>query len=167
MTLLPSVTLGAFCLSIRSSNVLTPPTEVGATVDPMLNRVEKWGMEAWAAYYLPWGLPVLLAFLIVIQVARKRRELQQQAGVTEILQYKHRVKGHVVDVSVGNVKINGRSLVRFTVKFTERDGIERYVTKRKPMHVSETPKLDQTVAVVYDPAGDENKIVIFFSTSDI
>jgi len=46
--------------------------------------------------------------------------------------------------------------------------VTRFVTKRKPVPVSQTPRLDQRVIVFFDPAhvDEESRIAIGFGAGD-
>lgn len=147
---------------------MTAPPEVGTKLDPTFNQPEPWGFGAWVAYGAPYVVPVVIVIIAAVMALLRMRTIRKAKYLTQLAASGMRREGVVTDVSGGSVEVNGHPLITFTVRFVDHLGVTRFVTKRKPVPVSQTPRLDQRVIVFFDPAhvDEENRIAIGFGAGD-
>ncbi len=168
LKIFPSTMFGAFLISLLAPVLMTAPTTVGVNEDPTFNDPEAWGAVSWMWYAVPFVVPGVMLIVVVIMLAVGIRGVRKQTRATDLVQHGVRVTGKVIEVSGGSTLVNGMPLVTVSVQYTDRTGVVRYVTKKKPIPYPQVPVLDQKVLVIYDPAdvANEKKIMLGLGASD-
>ena len=85
-----------------------------------------------------------------------------EAAAERVKQSGVRTEGVVTHVKVTGTKVNGVPRVKFTVRFTDGQGVQRFVQGARLVPYFSSPSEGQTTAVWYDPndPGNTHKIVV-------
>ncbi|SDE56184.1 hypothetical protein [Glycomyces harbinensis] len=113
------------------------PLEVGTKLDPVFHEDAPWSVFGWIAYYADIWLPALavtIAATVVVSSVRLQGRLRRQIAERDrLLAEGRRVKGAITEVSIRtSVNDQGqRSIVgaEVTVRFTDGQGVQRWVTR--------------------------------------
>ncbi|MCL2091289.1 MAG: DUF3592 domain-containing protein [Micrococcales bacterium] len=143
------------------------PAEVGyGTMGTDLESWRKpWGTYAWIMYYADRWLPIIFAVVTVLILVAGiwffARRNAKSTRAQNLLDAGRRASGVVTEATWTGVEINSRKLIRFTVRFTDHAGVQRWVTKRATFDPAGMPSAGMPATVFYDPARlDENKILV-------
>lgn len=132
---------------------------------------ETWGPGDWIAYAVPFWVPAILALvaiaaiLVVIRAARASRK--RTARILRVMDQGMRVVGTVSDAGSGSVYVNSAPLVTLTVAFTDLDGVDRWVTKRRVFPPTAVPKVGDIYTVWYDRDDPANQASIVLAPGDV
>ncbi|MCL2422997.1 MAG: DUF3592 domain-containing protein [Micrococcales bacterium] len=108
-----------------------------------------------AAFALITVLIVVAGFVMFVRRGVKARR------VRALLDSGVRASGVVTEAHDTGVEINGLKLIKFTVKFTDNRGVQRWVTKKTTFDLAGIPTPGRAATVFYDPAQmDESKIAV-------
>jgi hypothetical protein len=142
------------------------PLEVGVRLDPVFHEDEGWGVFGWIAYYADLWFPALVAvvavLVVVFAIGDRRRLRRRLADRDRLLAAGRRVKGTVTEAVVrtaandqGQLSVVG---VKVTVKFTDDQGVERWVTRLS----RDRNTMSGTAEVLFDPRrpGDDDLIFV-------
>ncbi|WP_282847789.1 DUF3592 domain-containing protein [Microbacterium oxydans] len=165
---IPFTVVGALVVAIQAPVLMTAPSEVGTKLDPTFHDPETWDAGAWIAYGAPFAAPLVVLVIAIAMVLVRLGGLRKAKRLAQLAASGLRREGTVTEVGGGSIEVNGQPLITFTVRFVDHQGTTRFVTKRKPMPVSQTPRVDQRVVVFFDPAhvDEEDRIAIGFGASD-
>ena len=85
-----------------------------------------------------------------------------EAEAERVKQSGVRTEGVVTHVGVTGTKVNGVPRVRFTVRFTDSQGVQRFVQGARLVSYFSSPSEGNTTTVWYDPndPGNKHKIVV-------
>ncbi len=144
----------------------TKPEKVGVRRFPdLLIGDQKWDTGDWIFYHARWWLPSLVTVIGLLTLLgsigaqslhRRRDEL-----ITSLLTSGRLTPGTVtetVDPATESSKVAGK----WTVKFTDLRGQDRWVTRLGTFPAASRPAVGETVTVLYDPQapGDEKRIFV-------
>jgi hypothetical protein len=144
----------------------TRPQHIGEKAPLGNGASEPWDFGSWLAYFLPYWLPALLAiaaFVLLFVAIGAAARLRAKAGrMLELAKTGTRVRGTVTEVIDTGLEIQDLPRVRFTVRFTDADGVERWVTKKSIFPVASVPREGDPAVVWFDPLnpGDEKGIMV-------
>jgi hypothetical protein len=136
--ILPPLAAGAAAAAVAlSAPTWLGPLAVGTRLDPVFHEDEPWGVFGWIAYYADrWfpALAVVIAGLVVAHSVRHHGRLRRLlADRDRLLAEGRRTRGVITDAAFRTtVNDQGqRSVVgvEVTVKFTDDQGVERWVTR--------------------------------------
>ncbi|ONI80821.1 hypothetical protein ALI22I_43045 [Saccharothrix sp. ALI-22-I] len=119
-----------------SSREWLPPLAVGAQIDPVFHRDEKWGLWAWTMYYADRWVPAtmivmtVVAVLVTYRIARRRANVVRD--VKRLLAHGRRVPADVVEVKPSGSPGEPDSHAIVTVSFVDPAGFRHRVTRRAP-----------------------------------
>ncbi|WP_223692363.1 DUF3592 domain-containing protein [Leifsonia poae] len=127
---------------------------------------EPWGFGSWVAYWMPVWLPALfaVAFLLLLLAALRAgvRAQAREKQMVDLAANGRRVHGTVTESVATGVEIQGMPRIRFTVRFTDTNGVDRWVTKKGTFPPASLPREGDPAVVWFDPLnpGDEKGIVV-------
>ncbi|WP_143201294.1 DUF3592 domain-containing protein [Streptomyces uncialis] len=153
-------------LLLGARDLWTRPPRTGAFVDAAGRAGAEWGIGPWAAWTSQWWVPGLLLLMavrgVVAAVVRDRVRRRRDARTRDLLRTGRRVPGEVTAVSATGVEIDGRPRLEFDVRFTDHQGVRRWVTRRGCFDKAALPRVGDPAAVWFDPAdpGDQKSIPV-------
>ncbi|MGA5704186.1 hypothetical protein [Peterkaempfera bronchialis] len=134
---------------------VTPP-HPGFLADAAGRPGDSWGVGPWIAWTSPYWLPALIALLVAVRavgaVRDHRRHLERAARTEAVTTTGRRVSAEVTEVGSTGVEIDNAPLIRFTVKFTDHLGTDRWVTREGRFDPTRLPRAGDPAVVWFDPA---------------
>ena len=132
----------------------------GAAATAALVRQELAGLSPSGTFLLvsiAMAVVGVLAGLWLYSTAVSREALAERVKQSGV-----RTEGVVTHVTVTGTKVNGVPRVKFTVRFTDGQGVQRFVQGARLVSYFSSPSEGQTTAVWYDPndPGNKHKIVV-------
>jgi hypothetical protein len=125
---------------------------------------EPWQSDAWVAYYLPFWLPAVVGVVFVLSVlgavAVSRSTRRRSDRMRDIEARGTRVPGLVSEAIATGTEIQGMPRIRFTTRFRDTAGTERWVTKTATFPRASTPRAGDPAVVWFDPAEPHNETKI-------
>lgn len=144
----------------------TPPEVVGEKLPFLDGTPEPWGFDAWLAYNQPYILPAVFGVIAIISlflgiraVARTRAK---QRSISDLASSGTKVAGVVTEVLPTGAMVNGLPYVKYTVKFTDHIGADRWLQKKGAFPYTQAPRQGDSVVVWFDQSdpGNQKRIVV-------
>jgi hypothetical protein len=139
----------------------TPPGE----------RTGPWDAGAWIAWTARYWAPALLV-LIGAGLAwfgrnQARAESRRRARAKAVIETGIKTRDLITELHDTGVEIMNQPRLRVVVKFTDHQGVDRWVTKTDNFDAVQLPRVGDPVVVWFDPAdpGDESSIPIAFGAA--
>ncbi|MFJ6571660.1 DUF3592 domain-containing protein [Streptomyces sp. NPDC091292] len=125
-----------------------------------------WGVGAWLSWTSQYWVPALLVLYVVLRItvsARVRRaRTRRESRAREVMATGTRTQGVVTDVTETGAEIRHRPHIRIVVKFTDHEGVTRWVTKSGTVPRPRIPRQGTPATVWFDRStpSDESAIPI-------
>lgn len=145
----------------------------GTFVDSAGQSGDPWGVGAWIAWSLQyWGpalLLVIAVFIVLGFVHGQRTQRRRDARARTVIETGVKTRGVVTEVHDTGVEVLGQPRIRFTVRFTDTDGAERWVTKTRLFDPAQLPRAGDPAVVWFNPAdpGDQSSIPVALGASEM
>jgi hypothetical protein len=146
---------------------LTPPDQVGVAVDPTFGHDQAWGVGEWIWYATKWWIPALVSLVLLLPVLGRVRGGRRRARIARVQAIGRQVPGAVTRV-IDKGTVNDQPLVKWTFRFADSAGQDRWVERTDVFPVGEKPRVGTSVRVLFDPTrpGDRKRIFVSFGTGD-
>lgn len=142
----------------------TEPETVGTRTDAF-DGEDKWGTLEWVLYRADTWLPLLVLVFAVLTLlfgfSSRARRRSRRALLEQLLGSGRYAEGQVTKIPTFESS-SAAGIGNWTVKFTDAWGTDRWVTRIGRFVVSDMPRRDQAVTVLYDPSapGDDKRIFV-------
>ncbi|MFF2844724.1 DUF3592 domain-containing protein [Streptomyces sp. NPDC058001] len=115
-----------------------------------------WGVGAWLSWTSQYWVPALLTLYVVLRIAVstriRRARARRESRAREVMATGTRTQGVITDVTETGVEIHHRPHIQFVVKFTDHEGVDRWVTKSGTVPRTGIPATGTPATVWFDPA---------------
>lgn len=134
-------------------------------------RSGPWDAAAWIAWTSRWWAAALLvligAGLAWIGRNQARAETRRRARTKVVIETGIRTRGVITELHDTGVEIMNQPRLRVVVRFTDHQGVDRWVTKTVNFDAVQLPRVGDPVVVWFDPAdpGDESSIPLGFGAA--
>ena len=146
---------------VGSSEGFTDATPPGERTGP-------WDAGAWIAWTARYWFPALLvlagAVLAWIGRNQARAESRRRARAKAVIETGIKTRGVITELHDTGVEIMNQPRLRVVVKFTDHQGVDRWVTKTDNFDAVQLPRVGDPAVVWFDPVdpGDERSIPVGF-----
>ncbi|QWF17636.1 hypothetical protein [Lysobacter capsici] len=149
-----------------------PPVPVGASLAAPSPPSAQWDWLTWLGWHSQHWLPLLLvaAALACAMFALRayRKRVRYFLRLRRIVSEGARTAGVVTETHDTGVEILNQPRIRYVVKFSDHQGVERWVTKTSQFDAMQLPRAGDAAVVWFYPehAGDESRIAVALGAVD-
>lgn len=149
-----------------------PPVPVGASLAAPSPPSAQWDWLTWLGWHSQYWLPLLLiatalaCAMFALRAYRKRARYFLR--LRRIVSEGTRTAGVVTETHDTGVEILNQPRIRYVVKFSDHQGVERWVTKTGEFDAMQLPRAGDAAVVWFypDQAGDESQIAVALGAVD-
>lgn len=149
-----------------------PPVRAGGSLAAPSPPSAQWDWTTWLGWHSQYWLPPLLllaAALCALMALRAwRRRARYYRLLRQVLSEGTRTAGVVTETHDTGIEILNRPRIRFVVRFSDHDGVQRWVSKSAEFDPAQLPRAGDPALVWFLPqhAGDERRIAVSLGAVD-
>jgi hypothetical protein len=134
-------------------------------------RFGPWDAAAWIGWTAQYWVPALLLLagvgLALVGARQARAETRRKVRIQAVMETGVKTRGVITELHDTGVEILNQPRLRVVVKFTDHQGVDRWVTKTDNFDAVQLPRVGDPAIVWFDPAnpGDEASIPVGFAAA--
>lgn len=169
-----SLALAAWALGLwrGAADSWLPPIRAGGSLVAPSPPSAQWDWVTWLGWHSQYwlSLAMLLAALLCAGLAARawRKRMRYFERLRRVVSEGTRTSGVVTETHDTGTEILGRPRIRFVVRFSDHQGVQRWVSKSDEFDPAQLPRAGDPAAVWFHPdhASDESRIAVALGPID-